>query len=74
MGVAEKLAALAATLPPSRQAEVLDFIELLRSRAAASGGEVAGWSERAFEQLGVAGLADDDDPVVYDLGDGKETR
>ncbi len=74
MGVAEKIAALAAALPASQQAEVLDFIEFLRSRAPASGEAVAGWSDGAFERLALAGLADDEDPVVYELGDCRETR
>ena len=35
--IAERVAQLTAALPPEKQAEVLDFVEFLRARAAPSG-------------------------------------
>jgi hypothetical protein len=75
MGVVEKIAELAAALPPAKQAAVLDFVEFLASRT--TGGRVpdpAEWTDAAFQKLALCRLADDDDPVRYDLADCKETR
>lgn len=76
MGVAQKIAELAALLPPSKQAEVLDFVEFLAARAAAEGAEVAVWSDSAFKAVAIRGLLSDDvdDPITYELSDCKETR
>jgi Protein of unknown function (DUF2281) len=75
MGVAEKIAEIAATLPPAKQAEVLDFVEFLASRTTGGGvPDPAEWTDTAFQTLALRGLADDDDPVRYDLSDCKETR
>lgn len=78
MGVPEKIAALAARLPPAKQAEVLEFVEFLASRlaarSAAPGREVAAWSDAAFHELALQSLAADEDPVTYELADCKETR
>ena len=73
MGVADRIAELAAKLPPAKQAEVLDFVEFLTKRAATAG-RVGDWSDAGFGDVALAALVDDDDPVTYELSDCRETR
>ena len=74
MGVTDKIAELAAKLPPEKQAEVLDFVEYLTLRSARTAAVDAAWSGPAFRQLALAALGPDDDPVTYELSDCRERR
>ena len=74
MGVADKIAVLAAMLPPAKQAEVLDFIEFLAARRAGPAAASDAWDDDGFRALARRTLVDEDDPVSYELGDCKETR
>jgi hypothetical protein len=74
MGVAEKIAALAARLPPAKQAEVLDFVEFLAARSAEPTNAASALDDEGFRALALRALADEDDPVVYVLADCRETR
>lgn len=74
MGVADKIAELAARLPPEKQAEVLDFVEYLTSRSPRSGTDDATSDDAAFRRLALAAVVDDDDPVTYDLSDCRKRR
>ena len=68
MGVAQKIAEIAATLPPAKQAEVLDFVEFLASRAGgAPASSAAEWTDAEFQELALRALHDGDDvPVTYE--------
>ena len=75
MGVAQKIAEIAATLAPAKQAEALDFVELLASRAGgAPASSAAEWTDAEFQELALRALRDEDDPVTYELSDCKQTR
>ena len=67
MGLPEKVAHQVAMLPPTEQAEVLDFVEFLASRLAARVHD-----DGEFLALALGGVIDEDDPVVYQAGDCRE--
>lgn len=74
MGVAEKIAEIAATLSPSKQAKVLDFVEFLASRGSGERADVTALADAEFRDLALRAIVDDDDPETYDLEDCKEVR
>lgn len=74
MGVPEKIAELAARLPPEKQAEVLDFVEYLTERSSRRPVVEPGWSDEAFRHLALASLGADEDPVTYELADCREQK
>jgi hypothetical protein len=74
MGFSEKIAKIAATLSPSKQAEVLDFVEFLASRGTGERAEVAAAADAQFRDLALRAVVDDDDPETYELKDCKEVR
>ena len=67
MSIAEKIVEDLRVLPKSTQAEVLDFVEFLKTKAAT--GEDANWS--AFS-LGQAMRGLEDEPSLYSEQDLKE--
>lgn len=68
-------ALLTASLPPERQAEVLDFVVFLATRKAAGAPRgVDEWTDAAFQAFALDPIADDDDPVTYALSDCREVR
>ena len=58
----ERIANLAQELPPEKQAEVLDFVEFLRTRRASSGAPMRGSLEALHGALDDASGAADDGP------------
>lgn len=62
MGLPEHIADLTRELPPEKQAEVLDFVEFLRRKSAASAALSRGSLEALRAALGTSGTAADDEP------------
>ena len=74
MDVLERIRELAATLPPARQAQALDFVEFLAARAQATTDRAGEWCDGGVRDVADAALVDEHDPVTYARSDGRTTR
>lgn len=64
---AERIATRVAALPDARQAEVLDFVEVLAAGQQAVG--AVDWTESQFASVSLEHLFAVHDPIGYDLAD-----